>query len=204
MADLHVIERTGQTLVRLLEQGLARAGIAGVDVHIVTTSSYDTLASSGDQIISLFLYQVTENPERRNAAPQVGADGQPRRQSLALELCYMVTPWGARAQSTVAVDSTAALEEARLLGLILQTFYDHAEVGTVDLFDDPAVPVWRAGDNLQVVLESLPLEDHYRIWDASELGYRLSVAYKVRVASLDPAEVTLAPPVLEALFEGSP
>ena len=86
----------------------------------------------------------------------------------------------------------------------MQAFYDNGEVGTTDLFEDPMIPVWRAGDNLQIVLESLPVEDHYRIWDASELGYRLSITYRVRVANLDSAEDGIEPLVLEATFRGSP
>lgn len=202
MAGWRVIERTGQTLARLLEQRLAQESIV-VPVRPVTTASFETLATEGP-IITLFLYQVTENPERRNAARSI-VNGVMRRQPLALELCYLVTPWGSRsATPSVQEDSTAALEEAALLGLILQTLYDNAEVGTANLFEDPLLPVWSAGDNLQVVLESLPVEDHYRIWDASELGYRLSVTYRVRVAFLEPTIDEHAPPVVEAEFMGSP
>lgn len=200
MASWQVIERTGQTLARLLEQRIAQVGIAGLTVMNVSTAAFDDLGSSASPVISLLLYQVTENPERRNAAQRVMPDGSRQRQPLALELCYLVTPWGARASATAADDAIATVEEARLLGLIMQTFYQKAELGTGDLFEDPATPVWNAGDGLQIVLESLPIEDHYRIWDASELGYRLSVTYRVRVASLEPVVQPVAPPVVEATF----
>jgi hypothetical protein len=204
VADWGVIEATARTLVRLLEQRLRQAAITGVDILPLTTASFSDLAFSTSPVISLLLYQVMENPELRNRPRRVHPDGRTQRQPLALELCYLVTPWGSRSSDpSVDDDSRAALEEASLLGLILQAFYDHAEVGTADLFEDPARPVWRAGDNLQIVLESLPVEDHYRIWDASELGYRLSVTYRVRVASLDSAEIRHEPPVVEATFEGS-
>lgn len=167
-------------------------------------TSFSELAATKSPVISLFLYRVSENPERRNALQKRNGNGPLRRQPLALELCYLVTPWGARPSTAIADDTTATLEEARLLGLILQAFYDKAEIGTADLFEDPAVPVWHAGDNLQVILESLPVEDHYRIWDASELGYRLSLTYRVRVAFLDSSEETLAPPVTTATFNTLP
>jgi hypothetical protein len=178
MVSWQLIERTGQTLVRLLEQRIAEVGIGGVRVLNVSTGAYNDLATSSSPIISLMLYQVMENSELRNARKQVLPDGRLRRQPLGLELCYLVTPWGARASESVDDDALAASEEARLLGLILQTFYSKAELGTADLFEDPAVPVWRAGDGLQIVLESLSVEDHYRIWDSSELGYHLSVTYR--------------------------
>lgn len=204
MAEWRVIERTMQTLVRFLEQRVSQAGIAGLTVRPVTSVSFRNLAASTSPVITLFLYQVTENPELRNSPRRPGPDGQLRRQPLVLELCYLVTPWGSRPSDNIADDSTASLEEARLLGLILQAFYDRAEVGTADLFEDPTIPVWHAGDNLQIILESLPVEDHYRIWDASELGYRLSLTYRVRVAHLESAEGLHAPPVVESTFEGVP
>jgi hypothetical protein len=149
------------------------------------------------------LYQVMENAEVRNGRKRVLADGRLQRHPLGLELCYLVTPWGARQSTSVDDDALASSEEARLLGLIMQTFYEKAELGTADLYEDPATPVWRPGDGLQIVLESLPVEDHYRIWDASELGYRLSVTYRVRVASLDALEHPAGPPVVEATFGGA-
>ena len=200
MANWQLIERTGQTLVRLLEQRIAEVGIGGLEAMVVSTGAFDDLAASSAPIISLMLYQVMENPELRNARKRVLPDGSQQRQPLALELCYLVTPWGARASQSVADDAVAVAEEARLLGLIMQVFYNKAELGTADLFEDPTVPVWHTGDGLQIVLESLPVEDHYRIWDASELGYRLSLTYRVRVASLDALEHPVGPPVGEGTF----
>lgn len=200
MANWRLIERTGQTLTRLLDQRLSLAGIPGVDVMTVSTGAFTDLAATANPVISLLLYQVTENTERRNALKRVLPDGTRQRQPLALELCYLVTPWGARPSPSAAHDAVAAAEEARLLGLILQTFYANAELGTGDLFEDPAVPVWNVGDGLQILLESLPVEDQYRIWDASELGYRISVTYRVRVANLEALAQPAGPPVVEATF----
>jgi hypothetical protein len=53
---------------------------------------------------------------------------------------------------------------------------------------------------MQIVMESLPVEDHYRIWDAGEQSYRLSVTYRVRVLGLDPSIVQSNVPVVDASF----
>ncbi len=204
MSGWHVIERTVQTLVRLLEQRIELAGITGLSVQPITTASFDKISASSSPVISLLLYQVKENAECRNAPRRPGTGGQDFRQPLSLELGYLVTPWGSRSSDTITDDSIAALEEARLLGLVLQTFYDHAEVGTAELYDDPLVPVWHAGDSLQIILESLPIEDHYRIWDASELGYRLSLTYRVRVTYLNSEDIIIAPPVTDSTFMVKP
>ena len=49
-------------------------------------------------------------------------------------------------------------------------------------------------------MESLPVEDHYRIWDSGELPYRLSVTYRVRVLALESNIVQSTVPVVDARF----
>jgi Pvc16 N-terminal domain len=201
MADWHVIDNTGRTLVAILQQRFQQLGLLNVTVGVVTTASFTTLATTADPFVSLFLYQITGNPELRNLPQPVRPDGSRRRQSLPLELCYLTTAWGVRNPDDVASDSLAAQEETQLLGIVLQTFYDDAELGRGDLFESAAVPVWAPHDGLQIVMETLPVDAHYRIWDAAELGYHLSLVYRVRVASLEPSLMPPAPPVSEAALE---
>jgi hypothetical protein len=203
MADWRVVENTGRTLVRLIERRIAQLGIPNVTVAQVSSSAFTPLAATTDPFISLFLFQIGGNAELRNRPPAVRPDGT-RRQSLPLELCYLVTAWGVRTPNDVTSDTLAAQEEARLLGAVMQAFYDEAEVGRSDLFEVPAIPVWLSGDGLQILMETLPVEAHYRIWDAAELGYHLSLVYRVRVASLDPSLPPPPPPVVEAELEMAP
>lgn len=184
--------------MQLLERRIAQLAFPNVGVGLVTASAFPTLAETDDPFISLFLFQIAGNAEMRNRRQALNPDGSYRRQSLPLELCYLVTAWGVRADEDVASDSAAAAEEARLLGAVMQSFYDNAEVGRGDLFEQPAIPVWEPHDGLQIVMETLPVESHYRIWDAAELGYHLSLVYRARVASLDPVVEPPAPPVLAA------
>jgi uncharacterized protein DUF4255 len=86
---------------------------------------------------------------------------------------------------------------------VMQALYDNAEVGRADLFEPAGTAIWAAGDGLQIAMECLPVDQHYRIWDAGEMPYRLSIVYRVRVASLDPTLPPPAPPVQVADFEAS-
>jgi hypothetical protein len=202
LADWRVVERTGETLVRLLRNHIRPAfSPTNVDVRLVSTASFSSLASTSVPTVSLLLYQVAQNTELRNAPKRRTSTGELVRQPLPLELCYLVTPWGARESETLMVDEAAAQEEHRLIGLVMQAFYDHAELGPSDLVGLPTASVWSPTDNLQITLETLSIEDHYRIWDAGELGYRLSVPYRVRVVGLDSAELENTTPVAESNFE---
>ena len=184
MANWRVIEHTGQTLIHLLSMHI-NSVMTDVNIQLVSTASFTSLVATDTATISLLLYQINENAELRNAPQRVDSQGQLRRQPLALELCYLITPWAARAESGVETDMVAVQEEQRLMGLVMQAFYDCAEVGPAELYQEPDQPVWAPTDSLQISLETLPIEDHYRIWDTTELPYRLSVTYRVRVMALD-------------------
>lgn len=201
MATWQLIEHASLTLKRLLEQHvLATLQSPSVDIALATTQAFPDLKMATRPTITLFLYRCTENPELRNSPQRRLPDGRLTRQPLVLELCYLVTPWGVRGGSANVNDAAATQEEHRLLGLIMQCFYDHAEVGRAELFEDPTRPVWRPTDTMQIVMETLPVEDHYRIWDAGEQSYRLSVTYRVRVLGLDPSLVQSNVPVVDASF----
>lgn len=188
MADWRVVENVGRTLVSLIERRITQLTIPNVTVGISTPAAFTALGATADPFISLFLFQITDNAERRNKAQTLNSDGSYRRQPLPLELCYLVTAWGVRDVDDIASDGAAALDEARLLGAVMQGLYDNAEVGRSDLFEQPGIPVWGANDSLQIVMETLPTDAHYRFWDAGEHGFRLSLVYRVRVVGLDPMD----------------
>jgi len=84
---------------------------------------------------------------------------------------------------------------------VLQACYEAAELGRVDLVERVAEPVWSETDGLQIALETLPVETHYRIWDAAELGYHLSLVYRVRVAGIEPLAAATSSRVQQADME---
>jgi len=201
MASWELIESVGRTLVRMLQQHVdAVLPLAHVHVQLATTKLFKALETTHTPTITVFLYRAMENPELRNAPRRVLADGSTTRAFLPLELCYLVTPWGVRQDNTPDSDTLAAQEEHRLLGIILQAFYDHAEIVRSELVEDPGQQIWEALDNVQLVHESLPIEDHYRIWDSGELDYRVSATYRVRVLGLEPSKRLGTSRVVEPSF----
>lgn len=172
---------------------------SAVDVKIATPHSFGTLKNVAKSTVSVFLYKVNEHTELRNSPQRKMPDGTSRRAPMVLELCYLITTWGSRGNQPAVNDAAAALEEHKLLGVVMQGLYDHAEVSRAELYEDPTKPpVWGDTDSLQLVLESLPIEDLYRIWDSSELAYQLSATYRVRVLSLDSLQVIRTRPVVDA------
>jgi hypothetical protein len=118
----------------------------------------------------------------RNDPRKVKPDGSIVRQPLPLELSFLVTAW--------AKDTR---DELKIIGKVLQVLYEKSELGPADLVGAS----WEKDDTVQLVLESLPLEDHYRIWDANEVPYRLSLTYVARVIGISPVESTAPAPVVD-------
>lgn len=204
MSDLRAVEFASRTLVRLLERRFADAlpSTTRVTVQVATPRCFSEFDEIDHPHVTLFLYQIVRSSESSNAPARRSADGQVVRQPLAIELGYLVTAWAPRrAQHLLEDDPPASLEEQRILGLVMQTFYDHAELGVAEFFDTAPASVWRAEDSLQIILESLAVEEQYRIWDAIEMPYRLSLAYRVRVLGIDSAELDRPSPVGTANLE---
>jgi hypothetical protein len=173
----------GDTLVHLLRAGVPPL----VNPNDILLSTPDDFESAPNQpTITVCLYRVTVAPEVRNGPRRVLPDGRVTRPLLPLELRYLVTPW--------ARDTRGELQ---IIGRILQVLYDRAELGPADLQGAS----WDVDDTVQIVFETMALEDHYRVWDTTDIPYRLSLPYLARVIGLAPAEARSYPPVVEATFQ---
>ena len=190
MADPNVIRDVGNTLLVLLRSGIG-SGIERVvepgDIHLSTPDDFQNYQDPSDPVITIFLYRISINSQMRNSPRRMLPDGRTKRPLLPVDLYFMITPW--------AHDTS---DEYRIVGRVLSTLYDNAELGSTQLRGDS----WEEGDSVQIILESLPLDDHYRIWDSSSLPYRLSLTYIVRVIGIEPSEISEITPVLDAEFRG--
>ncbi|MEO8553111.1 MAG: DUF4255 domain-containing protein [Kofleriaceae bacterium] len=203
MASWPVIEHVSQTLKRIIKTHVDTMWPgSGVEVRVATPHLFTALRETNTATITIFLYRFVENGELRNSPMRRLPGGELQRAPMQLELCYLMTAWGARDRDPLTKDELASFEEHKLMGLVLQALYDKGELGRAELYDDPALtaPAWGAIESVQVLHETLPIEDLYRIWDSSELAYQLSAAYRVRIVGIDSTAVRAAPPVTEGTF----
>jgi hypothetical protein len=187
MATSKVIHDLGETLVYLLRAGIPPGHVDPANIFVATPDNFQDLTPPPKPTITVFLFRVAVNSEMRNSPPRLLPDGRRTRPLLPLELSYMITPW--------AKDTR---DEYRIIGLVLQIFYDRAELGPADLQGT----AWSPEDSVQLILETIPMEDHFRIWDTTTLPYRLSLTYLARVVGLEPGEAEDVPPVAEAYIGG--
>lgn len=182
MATTDAIAFLGDTLVALLREGLDGV-VAPADVILSTPDDFKAFTPLQPSV-TVFLYHVALHGEMRNAPRRSGLNGVPRRPSLPLELRFLVTPWTRRARDAY-----------RIIGMIALAFYDHPVLSFGELQGDG---VWAADDTVELLMESLPVEQHYDIWEPTDIPYRLSLAYLARVVGIDSAVRVAAAPVAQA------
>jgi hypothetical protein len=186
MSTYTAFEATSQTLKKLVQDRID----ADHDLASTVTVLLKTPKEMGtEKGISLWLYRVVRNEFWLNNPPQRVDARQQRRTPLPFCLHYLVTP---------LLDLSET--EQKVLGKVLQIFYDHPVVRGVDLRGS----LQNTAVELRVTLETLSLEELTRVWTAlnSETGYQLSVSYEVQIVEIDSAiEAEEVAPVVELVPE---
>lgn len=186
MAGPNVIREMGDTLTQLLQAALDGVVDFG-NVKVATPDSFHALEPTPQPTCTIFLYRVGINPVMRNGPRVMLGNGRTARPPLPVDLSYLITPW--------AKDPR---DEHSILGLILQAFYDRSELGPADLVGSS----WEPNDSVQLVLETLTLDEHFCIWDTVQMPYRLSLTYMAHIVGIESGEQIDAPPVVRATFQG--
>jgi len=183
MGGTAALRDVGETLVQIIRGVVDPAVIDPANVRLAMPRDFESLDASTDLAVSLFLYRVAVIPELRNAAMRPRPVEQLARPPLPVSLGFLITPW--------ARDASNAL---LLAGTIARALYDRSELTSSELVGGP----WAPTDSVQLVIDDLPVSDHYRIWETTKVPYRLSLTYLARVIGIDPAEASAFGRVLDA------
>lgn len=172
MSNFAALRDVGITLKQLLENSPWEDIRPGPEI---TFKSPKEIKDNGDNrnIISIFLYEILENPFHKNDEPEM--TGHPGTRlllpPLALDLLYLITPY-----------SADKIQEQYILGKVMQIFHDNAILtGTV-------LKGTLAGLNevLRLRFQPMSLDDLTKIWNVfPEVGYRLCVSYLVTPVRID-------------------
>lgn len=175
MSSFFVLGAVAETLKKLLEddpwQGITTK-------PEITFKSPKEIKDSGGQNngVSLFLYQILENPYLKNEEPEDTSDGSgaatiPLLPPLSLDLMYLVTPYHD--------DKT---QEKFILGKVMQIFHDNGILSGTVLQG----ALSGTDEALRLLLNPISLDELTKIWTAfPDVGYRLSVSYTVSPVGID-------------------
>jgi hypothetical protein len=188
VATTDAIAFLGDTIVAMLQDGLSGL-VAPADVILSTPDEFKDFNPLPPSV-TIFLYHVSINAEMRNGPRRSLLTGATQRPALPLDLRFLVTPW---AQET--------RDAYRITGAVAQVFYDHAILGFGDLLGGN---VWAPDDTVELMMESLPVEEHFDIWQPADIPYKLSLSYLARIIGIDSAVSSSGTPVALALTRPTP
>jgi hypothetical protein len=191
MNGVHVetLRDVSRTLVDLLKTNLP-----DVAARIALASP----KSAGTNLLTLFLYKVTENPDLRNAEnltfPQPNGSLVQRRAPLSLDAYYLLTAH--------AGEPPDSLEAHRALSRAMRVFYDNGVLrGSLLRADDPSTGL-TANSVLRITFNPIPMEEMTRIWSIlPDTAYEISVSYLVTPVEIDSARDTTGAPVVDQVHE---
>ena len=168
MSDYTVIWAIGKTLESLLKKSLEND--FGDQVGIAFESPKE-IKDDQNRKISIFLYQILENPHLKNEPLQRVDDIKLETPPLAIDLFYLFTVYGQNRE-----------DEMKLFGKVLQTFYDHS-ILTGSILQQPPL---ETGEEIKLLLNPLSLDDLTKLWNTfQDVPFKLSVSYMVTPVRID-------------------
>ena len=170
MATYRAVAAVGQAIVGLLQGASRPAEFAGAQFKLIRTEDFSQPIETG---LSVYLYRITENSARRNSPP-ASPRGSRASGPLALDLHYLLTPWGADADS-----------EHQLLAWTMRVLAD-APVLPSALLNEANAGTFDASESVQLMLESLDVAEEINLWRGLRLPYRPGVSYLARGVLIDP------------------
>ena len=172
MAKAQAIAVIGQTILGLLADNIPKTEFANARFELYQTSNFTAPMEEG---ISLFLYRVEINAGLRNLPAQTGLDGIPRRPPLPLDLYYLLTVW-----------AKDVVKQQRILGWTMRVLEDAPVLSAARLNNfGPERDVFLPHEKIEVIYNSLSLQDLSNLWSAFKVSLPMSVAYIARVVGID-------------------
>lgn len=152
----------------------ADLGLSNSETDITLLAPNQVL--TGSPRLSLFLYYIEPDGHLRNQSHlAVGSTGL-RFPPVSTQLHYLLTPLDAEEK-----------QNQLMVGRILQYLHDEPVIESLNgrLLDDS---FGANSPELRVSLEMLTFEQLVQIWHALDAAYRLSIAYQVRIVTIDSAQ----------------
>lgn len=171
MAGYQAISATSEAVLGLLQSAAVGGEFDGVEFAHYQSGD---LASPMSEGISLYLYRITVNANR-NLPTRLGLDGLRYRPPLPVDLHFLVTAW-----------AETAVRQQRLLGFAIRTLEDTPilPAGVLNQHS-PEPDVFRATETVELVFESVTVQDVAYIWDVAQSKEQPSATYVARMVAIE-------------------
>lgn len=171
MAGPYAIAAIGQAVLALL-QAACPPEFSGADFQLYNAPNF---LKPMDEGISIYVYRIVPANNVRSLRPRVAQDGRRFRPSMPIDFHFLLIAW-----------ARDAFKQQRFLGWAMRTLEDNSILHASLLNQyGPEKDTFNDRECVDVILESLSIQDLYAIWDVTKPNIQLSAAYVVRMLSID-------------------
>lgn len=185
MGNYTVISDIGNAIVSILREHMVPDVIMNPE-SICLCSPDD----KGDAVLGVYLYDIRESEEYRNSGMVSMNISKQRYPSSYLTLNYMITAYS---NGDIKFRSS---EEQKIIGRVIQILADY-QVIDPDTYRPVEQPV---GNEINIVLQSLTMEDKLKIWTVPNKAYKLSAFFKVGPVELQSSKELDVQRVVDVAF----
>ena len=118
------------------------------------------------------LYKVSVSATQRPQTPRRDLLGKLFRPSRLVDLHYLITPWAK------GVD-----KQHKMLGWVINLIEDRGTLSSALL--NSQADIFGPLESVQLSFESMPLTDHFNLWDKLRNGFPASATCVARMVALD-------------------
>jgi hypothetical protein len=180
MATFQAIAVTGNTIRNLLVEACPRDVFPGAQFQLSLTSNLVS-PSFTDLGVSIYLYRVAYNTNRRNRPPRTLLNGERFKPSVPLDLHFLLTAWAKTAEQQWALLAWTirTIEDTQILpaGLLNQNAGSAADGTPLNVFGED--------ESVELVGETLSLQDTTNIWEIARHSQQPSLALVARSVLID-------------------
>ncbi len=185
------IKYVTKTITKLLLKSFEESSAWGPSIMntlSITSNSPHRLEDSKSNVVSFYLYHITENVQYKNLPIQALSNSPNKLAPMGLNLYYQLTATYTGDQD----DNAAALQEQSMMSIALKALHDYPEisdttaVGGTTIMENPVL-----GENNRFKITLLPIThtEALNFWNAGDSAIRLSAYYEVSVVLLEPEPI---------------
>lgn len=188
MAKYTIISDIGKGLVSLLRDKLVPEPVdKGESIGICDPKE------RGGYIVGIHPYDIKEDTSGRATENTTLPDGSVQDPPAMIELYYVVSV------CSKAEIETKALDEAKIIGKIIQIFKDNLTIPPRYMPNNVGMPI----ENVPISMLPLNMEEKVKVWTMFGEPYKLSVFYVVGPIAIDSENIHKAKKKVETVYLGS-
>ncbi len=147
----------------------------------------------GGYIVGVHPYDIKEDTSGRGAENNPLPDGSVQDPPAMVELYYVISV------SSKAELEVKALDEAKIIGKIIQTFKDNATIPARYMPNNAGMPL----ESVPISMLPISMEEKVKVWTMFGESYKLSVFYVVGPVAIDSEKIHKAKKRVETVHLGS-